>query len=190
MPTDPFEGLRDRETPTSSVRWYQDNIRKLGLNNVPEQQVLKSSIGEFVTSIQIGSMYLFRYDPKTADTLPYYDTFPLVVPFRKTSDGFYGLNFHYLPYLIRLRLLDRMMKLINTKGITETTRMRLNWNLLTNVSQYPGATACVKRYLYYHINSRVMQIYPNDWRKTVMLPIDNFEKKSRNDVFVDTRRKM
>ena len=190
MPIDPFENLRDRETPSSSVRWYQDNIRRLGLTTIPEQKILKSSIGEFVTSIQVGNMYLYRYDPKTAEKLPYYDTFPVVVPFEKTSDGFYGLNFHYLPYLIRLRLLDRMMELKNTKEITETTRMRLNWNLLKNVSKYPGATACVKRYLYNHVMSRVMKIHPEDWRKTIMLPIDNFEKKSRNDVFVDSRRKM
>jgi hypothetical protein len=43
-----------------------------------------------------GEMYLFAYDPKTKEDLPYYDRFPLVFPFRKVKGGFYGINMHYL----------------------------------------------------------------------------------------------
>jgi hypothetical protein len=153
-------------------------------------KVLRSDVGEFVTQVLPGSMYLYMYDPKTADKLPYYDTFPVVVPFRKVADGFYGLNFHYLPPLLRLKLLDRMMELVNDKSMTETTRMRVTWKLLNNAARYPGVHACVKRYLYTQIESRVMRIFPRDWRKTIMLPIDNFEKKSRNTVFNDSRSKI
>ena len=43
----------------------------------------------------IGRMYFYFYDPKTKDTLPYYDKFPLVIPIERYPDGFLGLNLHY-----------------------------------------------------------------------------------------------
>jgi hypothetical protein len=43
----------------------------------------------------IGRMYFYYYDPKTKDTLPYYDKFPLVIPIERYSDGFLGLNLHF-----------------------------------------------------------------------------------------------
>ena len=51
---------------------------------------------------------MFVYGPKHAKKLPYYDTFPLVLPLERYSDGFLGMNFHYLPIPLRMRLLDRM----------------------------------------------------------------------------------
>ena len=57
-----------------------------------------------------GRMNLFVYDPKYKKTLPFYDTFPLVLPLETIKGGFMGLNFHYLPYPLRFRLLERMQK--------------------------------------------------------------------------------
>jgi hypothetical protein len=130
------------------------------------------------------------YDPKLADKLPFYDTVPVVVVFRKVPDGFYGLNFHYLPPMLRMQLLDRMMKYISDETIGETTRMQLTWKLLNNAARFPGVNVCVKRYLYNQIGTRIMKIYPRDWRKTIMLPIDTWEKASRNEVFLDSRSKI
>lgn len=190
MTIKPFQQLRDRETPTSSARWYQDMIRKLGMGNIQPQKVMRSDIGEFVTNITVGSMYLFMYDPKMSATLPYYDTLPVVVTFRKVPDGFYGLNLHYLPPLLRLKLLDRMMELVNDESMGEKTRMIVTWKLLSNVARYPGTNVAVKQYLYEQVGSKIMKIYPKDWRKTIMLPIDNFQKASRNQVFQDARSKI
>ena len=44
----------------------------------------------------IGRMYFFWYDPKLKDVLPVYDRFPMVFPIERYSDGFLGLNLHYL----------------------------------------------------------------------------------------------
>lgn len=190
MPANSFQTLRQKETPTSSFRWYQDMIRKLGMTNLTAQKVLRTDIGEMVTNIQTGNMYLFMYEPKTADKLPYYDTVPVTVVFRKVPGGFYGLNLHYLPPMSRMMLLDRMIKLVEDKNLTETSRMRVTWKLLNNAARFPGANVAVKHYLYEQVASRFMRIFPNDWRKTIMLPIDNFEKQTRNAVFNDARSKM
>lgn len=194
--SNPFDAFRDREARQSkgsadkSARWYQDQIRRLGLNSITQQSAFKSDLGNFVTTVKTGEMLMFIYDPKTADALPYYDTVPVVMPFKRVSDGFYGLNFHYLPPLLRMKLLSQMLVLTDDKTISETTRLRLQWKLLNNVSRFPGVHACVKRYLYTQINSRLMRIHPADWKKTIMLPIDNFVKASRQRVYSDSRGKM
>ena len=54
---------------------------------------------------------MFVYSPKLRNKLPYYDTFPLVLPLKNYNNGFLGLNFHYLPYALRLRLLDAAVEM-------------------------------------------------------------------------------
>ena len=181
---------RPIENPEKSARWYMDLIRELGLSTIQTQRVFRSNIGEFVSNIMIGEMYIFTYDPKTKDKLPYYDTVPLVIPFNKVAGGFHGLNFHYLPPMLRMRLLTQLLKLTDKKNISETTRLRLSWSLLNNAARFPGVHACVKKYLYSQMESRIMKIYPKDWKKTVMLPIDNFKKETKQRVYNDSRNKM
>ena len=185
-----IQQIRDRETPTSSFRWYENMMRQLGMTNIQPQKVMRSDIGEFVNTVLMGNMYLFMYEPKMMDKLPYYDTVPVVVVFRKVPDGFYGLNLHYLPPLFRMRLLDRMMELVDDETLGENSRMMVTWKLLNNAARYPGVNVAVKRYLYNQVGSRLLRVFPKDWRKTIMLPIDNFEKASRNTVFNDARSKI
>ena len=185
-----FQKIRDTETPDRSYRWYMDKIRKLGIGSMKAPNAMKTDIGEFTTAVYPGDMYLFMYDPKLKETLPFYDNFPLVIPFRKLPDGFIGLNLHYISPMLRLKLLGRLLEYTNDKSLTETTRFKLRWKLLDNASRFPGVHACVKRYLYSNINSRLFKIHPEDWKKTIMLPIDSFQKASRQAVYTDSRSKM
>lgn len=185
--TSPIDQLRQKETPERSFRWYQDNIRQLGLNNLTPTQAMRTNIGEFVTKIELGDMYLYKYDPKLKETLPYYDMFPLTVVFRKVPGGFFGLNMHYLPPMLRMKLLTRLLEYTNDKTLSDTTKFKLKWTLLNNAARFPGVHACVKRYLYSHVQTRLMRIHPQDWKKAIMLPIDNFKKAPRNHVFSDSR---
>ena len=43
--------------------------------------------------LSFSRLNMFFYDPKLKKKLPYYDTFPLVLPLENYSDGFLGLNF-------------------------------------------------------------------------------------------------
>jgi hypothetical protein len=186
----PLDKLREIETADKSFRWYLDAIRKVGLASVSAARILKSDIGEFVSSVQPGDMYLFFYDPKLRESLPYYDTVPLVITFRRVPGGFMGLNMHYLPPMLRMRLLNKLMEYTNDSTLSESTKFRLKWSLLDNASRFPGAKVAVKHYLNNYVQSRVLKINPADWKKAIMLPIDNFEKASKNRVFEDSIRNM
>jgi hypothetical protein len=170
-----------------SYQWYVAQIRKLGMAQMNGQKMLKSNIGEIVPKINIGEMYLYYYQPKMKDVLPYYDTYPLVFPFRRLPDGFMGLNLHYLPPLLRMKFLTRLLSYATDDNLTETTRLRLTWNVVKNTSKLPEAAPCVKRYLASHIRSRFLRIYPPDWKAAIFLPLENFQKSSQRVIYNDSK---
>ena len=68
------EGLSPR---TNQARaWLQEKIKTLK----PTRESLLRDRQRLKTSSIVGKMYFYFYDPKTKDTMPYYDRFPLVIP--------------------------------------------------------------------------------------------------------------
>ena len=88
-----------------STQWYRDKIKELGAPS--SRKLIKD--GKRSGAPFYGRLNMFFYSPKHAKVLPYYDTFPLVLPLEKYSDGFLGINLHYLPISLRMRLLDRLV---------------------------------------------------------------------------------
>lgn len=170
-----------------SYEWYKNQIRKLGLTKLVPQTALRSEMGELVTNIKWGNMYLFMYNPENRETLPVYDMFPLVLPFRLIPNGFVGLNFHYLPPLLRLKLLNRLLVLANNSTLSETTKIQTTWNVLSNASRFPEVAPCVKRYKFQNVRSKFLKINPKDWKTSVLLPLETFKKSSANTVFKNSR---
>jgi hypothetical protein len=118
----------------------------------------------------IGRMYMYRYDPKYKDVLPVYDKFPLVIPMEMYSDGFLGLNLHYLDPYNRLALLDRLMDFANNDKYNDTTKFNLSYDLLSRSRRYKMIEPCIKRYLLSHIRSSLIYIEPNSWETAIFLP--------------------
>jgi hypothetical protein len=137
----------------------------------------------------IGRMYFYYYDPKTKDQLKYYDKFPLVIPIERYGDGFLGLNLHYVEPKVRFILLDKLSTFTNNKMYDETTRLRLSYQTLKSASSIFEATPCIKRYLYSHVQSRFLEIEANEWDIAAVLPVESFEKKSKEHVFNESRKK-
>ena len=87
-------------------------------------------------SSMIGKMYFYFYDPKTKDSLPYYDRFPLVLPIERYQDGFLGLNLHYIHPKQRIILLDKLSNTLSNRNYDENTRMRITYEYLNNFYLY------------------------------------------------------
>lgn len=183
----PYEKFRQdvkQGNPNKSARWFQDKIQSLQLyKDTPTKVMQKEEVGEQRSQLRYGFMYLYNYDPKTKEDLPFYDTWPLVLPFDTFPGGFVGLNFHYLPPKLRFDLLARLIE-YTTQGYTESERFFVSWSLLKQVAAFPTVRPCIKRYLYTHINSRsFLKINAEDWKLTVMLPLARFEKESERTVW-------
>jgi len=169
-----------------SKTWFQQQAKLLG--NVTPNKVMKSDPTSLKARVIPGKLYMFLYDPKTKDKLPYYDMFPLVFPFKKTSDGFIGLNMHYLPYQMRVMLLDKLMDFATNKQMSETTKLNYSWSMIDGVSRYRLAEPCVKRYLASHIKTSLKLIDANDWATAMLLPVEQFVGSSKQKVWQDSLR--
>lgn len=169
-----------------SYTWYRGQVRNLA-SGVSGTSLLRSET--LTNNIRPGNMYMFMYDPKHKETLPYYDTVPLVLPFAKLPDGFLGINLHYLPYLARFNLLGQLSQLATDKNINERTKIQISWQILNNSQKYLAATACVKHYLNAHVRSRFLQIDFTDWKTAAMLPVENFKKEKKENVWRYTKQK-
>ena len=183
------QGVRSGQIParTQGARdWFRETAEKI--RTVNERSLMKGDNARLTSTPIIGSMYMFNYDPKWKDELPYYDRFPLVFPFRKVPGGFYGLNLHYLPPPLRARLMDALYDYANNTRYDETTRIKLNYQLLTSIAKLRFFSPCVKHYLNEHVRSRFMYVYPSEWDIALFLPTERFTKQSKVTVWNDSKR--
>ena len=169
-----------------SRAWFQQQMTLLGKQSIQPMRMIKSSSEKNTTRVLPGQMYLFMYEPKTQDSLPYWDQFPLVFPFRKLPDGFIGLNMHYLPYPLRIKLLDRLMEFKNNNRLDETTKLKFSWNLIQGISRLRIAEPCVHRYLMSHLKSPMKRVDSADWASALMLPVERFVGASRQQVWSES----
>lgn len=135
----------------------------------------------------IGSMNMFFYDPKHKDTLPFYDRFPLAVIVGPAEKGFYGLNLHYLPPVLRAKLLDSLMDITNNKKYDETTKFQLSYKILQGVTKFRYYKPCLKHYLTQHVKSRLARVQAPEWEIATFLPTADWAKASSNQVYKQSR---
>lgn len=184
------QGIRAGQIParTQQARdWYRNTAQSY--KSVNENQFFRSGDKQrFVTSPEVGSMYMFTYDAKHKDTLPYWDKFPLVFPFSKVPGGFMGLNLHYLPLQYRAKLMDALYNIANNRSYNETTKLNLSYDVLNKASQFRYFKPTVKHYLTDHMMSRFLYIYPAEWDMALFLPLERFQKASKQQVWKDSNR--
>jgi hypothetical protein len=156
----------------ASRQWMRDKLRRAAITR---SSLAEKSRGRDTTII--GKMYFFEYDPLHKKTLPYYDKFPLVFPINMYSDGFLGLNLHYLDTGLRLLLLDRISAYRTTKTIGDRTRLTLTYDTIVSTGRLSMAEECVKRYLYSQVKSQFIEVYPDEWDQAVLLPLARFVGK-------------
>ena len=157
------------KTGNEPFRWYRNRIKELGTPTVPE--LLRS--GKLNGRPHPKHLNMFVYAPKLAKKLPYYDTFPLIMYLKSAEKGFYGLNFHYLPYALRARLLD-------AAGQDELNVDAVMSSRLTNPT--------IKRYLFGYTRSMFRKIDTEDNLTAIMLPVQRFKKADEQKIWADSRK--
>jgi hypothetical protein len=172
---------------TEARAWLQNKARQLG--QVNRIGIVNDPV-RTTGGAAIGKMFFFFYDPKLKLTLPYYDKFPLVLPIELYSDGFLGLNFHYLPINLRIVLLDKLYDLTNNDKFDNSTRIQASYQILSSASRYKEFKPCLKRYLAPHIASRMVEIEAQEWETAIFLNVQNFAKASAQQVWADSREQI
>jgi hypothetical protein len=168
-----------------SRTWFTQQVNLLKKENINRRNLFQQS-GQVKGKVQVGNLYMYYYDPKYKEELPFYDRFPLVFPFEQAEGGFYGLNMHYLTPHLRFRVFEQLLKFKSAKTITDTTRLRYSYSTLKALSAFPLAKHCVKRYLLEHVTSVIRLVPATDWASALMLPTEMFAKASAQQVWKET----
>lgn len=172
----------DPSIANKSRTWFRQEVLLLKKDNINRQQLLTYG-GKAITRVMPGNMYMYFYDPKYKDTLPFYDRFPLVFPFDTIQGGFIGLNMHYLPHKIRLMLFDKLLQFKTSKVLDEKTKLKYSYATVKRLALFPMAKHCIKSYLLDHVQSPIKMIPANHWTTALMLPVENFAKASTSKVW-------
>lgn len=189
MATNPFLAIRAKAGDTEkSLDWYQNQVRALSRAATQPNKLMQNT-PDLTTTILPGSMYMFFYEAKFKDKLPYWDEFPLVLPFRRVPNGFYGINLHYLSYPLRFKVLGALHDRAADTKINEATRLRLNWRMLLSLSTMAPIEGCVKHYLFDQVKSRFLQIKYPDWVVASLLPVERFVGATKTKVWQETRER-
>jgi len=182
----------DQGIETSKVadarNWFSTqttNIRK-----IEPRTIVQKSNDALTNKILIGRMYLFIYDAATKDKLPYFDRFPLIFPYKIVPGGFFGINMHYLPYLLRAKLMDALYNVINNDKMDITTKLRFTYNTLSGAARFKYFKPCVKHYLNIQIKSRFLYVDPKQWETALFLPLERFVGATKLQVWKDSKRKI
>lgn len=182
--------MNPQEAAKKSKNWYDQQLNLLNRTKInPTLLMQNREEMKRIGKVSPGSMYLFEYDPKNAETLPYYDRYPLVIPFRQASGAFYGLNLHYLHPQLRVALLDKLMIYATDKNLDENTKLKFTWQMAATAAKNKFIAGCVKMYLLNHVESSFMKITPDNWVGALMLPVESFVGASKTRVWTESRRK-
>lgn len=160
-----------REWFRAAAKNFKGNINRKEYINNNEYGDPRTSPGQ----IEVGNMILYNYDPKWKLKLPVYDTFPLVFPFRVEEDRFWGLNMHYLDHERRAKLMDALHEVATTKRYTRNTKLKINYEILKNMSKASGFEDTIHCYLKNHVRSKVKVIDPMQWDYALFLPLAKFK---------------
>ena len=165
------------------TRWYQQAIASIA-DKISARRLMTQ--GKLNGRPSVGRLNMFFYDPKYKKTLPYYDTFPLVLPIDRIPGGFVGINFHYLPIQFRLKLINDLVNiyakgteidLMGRESFTENTKVVIT-NFARLLSKVKATKPCVKHYLNSNIRSKIRRIKASEFVIASLLPVESFHQQN------------
>jgi hypothetical protein len=169
-----------------SLKWLGQKITELRNPALIPSAIKKEDVRN-VKSVQTGAMYFFYYDPKLKEELPYYDKFPLTLILEKYNDGFLAVNLHYLPFKWRVAFMSKLIPYGAARNNQEeVARLHVTYDILEATRTLKEFRPCLKRYLYDHMQSRILAVQPNEWDTALALPIQQFKKATAKEVWADS----
>ena len=175
--------------------WFRQTIRRLfgerAIQGREELVQAEDATTRTPKNIQrTGRMFMFVYDPKLKKTLPFYDRFPMIFVLELRSNGFLGLNLHYLPIKLRAMLFNQLTVLLNTKNLNENTRLRISYQISKDATKFHHALLLIREYKAKYIRSRMLEVHPRDWEIALFLPAEQFRKRGKQTIWGITRKEI
>jgi hypothetical protein len=172
-----------------SIDWFRR--RAASIRRINRGELMKQEEILLKNRTIVGSMFMYFYDPKYKNddnVLPYYDAFPLTIIVGPAKGGFYGMNMHYLPPLLRGQFLYQLIETQTDKSFDPTMKFKVTYELLKNAENLSAFKPCFKHYLKGHVRSRFAMVQPPEFELVTFLPMADWQKASAQQVYRDSRR--
>lgn len=190
----PFDKLKvTKQNMRNSVQWFQSEIKILNRASYQPKALMGETTRMTIYPVP-GRMYIYKYEAVTGEQLPYWDAFPIIFyidKFSKNGHNYWtGINLHYLPPPMRLKLLANLYDLANNDKFDATTRLKLTYDILMRLSKAKnlGADFAYKLYRNDGLKSSYLEIPSSSWPMTALLPIEDFQKASKQKVWHDAKQ--
>ena len=142
-----------------------------------------------------GKIYTFRYDPKTKDRLAYYDTNPVVICLgnvRGYPNLNLGLNLNFLPYKIKIQLLDFIDKnlgetiakyaKVNPESAIMQKQLAITYEAVKQSLKQVNGQFALRSYYVDRRSDTYVVSYEN-WPQATLLKIEDLEGIKLNQVY-------
>jgi hypothetical protein len=171
-----------------SKAWYEQQMILLMKQINSPWMVLKGNPTQLTTKLMPGKMYMYIYDPLYKDKIPYFDRFPCTLLYQRSISGFSGINFHYLPYQMRVQLLYHLMQYKTNAKMDESTRIKYSWAAIKGVTKFAAAVPAFHNYNFGGLRSTFREIRAYDWTTAVLLPVEQFVKMPDDRIWDKSRQ--
>ena len=182
------------------AEWFSDEVKNLAkvygteIASLPSIMEARQGSGDrgLTSKIAPGNLYMCRYSPPPEHSLPYYDRFPLIMPYKTGSRMFRAWNFHYLPHQARILFLGHLMKYADTRSfwtgkpvLKNKTRMQFDGRALKDLAAHPVARPMSHEYRIAHVKTQFKLIEPRHWVLMMLLPTESFVMSKKSQVWAD-----
>lgn len=170
-----------------AVEWARNFIRKNVYNVRVFQNLDKNRLK---TRPTIGKMYMYGYDAKFKQTLPYWDAFPCTIFIAEDATSVTGLNLHYLPTTLRVALLVKLYGVISDTTLSDKTRLHKSYALLRSAVGHKLVQPCVHKYLKSNFTTFLVEVPAQQWAIAAFLPTADWQNAHQNTVYADSTANM
>lgn len=167
-----------------AINWYKNQISKLQIGRM---QLLSDNQKYQHSKPGIGRFCFFFYSAKgyQEGTLPYYDTSPMSLIIGGGGGIISGLNWHYLPLNLRVKLFQDILA-IEGGNLSEKHRLDATYETIKAMTNL--YKPCYKNYLLNHIKSQAVWVPMDSALIAIFLPVANFKGASQTKVYADSRK--
>lgn len=143
----------------------------------------------FLGPIEAGKLYTYIYDPKHAKDLPFYDTFPMFLSMGHLQNGnIFGINLSYIPPRIRMRILDKFVRVFHTRFIKNNVialergkpemmkEIPFFYDVAKQMLAGSGFEFAIRSYLHSHVRSAPRVVTYEDYWRLLAFASDDIQK--------------
>ena len=174
------KALKQLNVPESEVAIVLDSNKKL-------KPLLKEKKKLSKANMTPGNIIFTSYDAK--DKTVIYDKNPFLLILRRNRRHTLGLNFHWLPFPMRIRLIKEIISL-NKSNIERNRPLEFKYKQLKPMLKSLGYAPCIRLYINKRFGEKGVVISPSRMLEVARLRAESFTGRSAEELYHKAAKKV